>query len=568
MRVISDQTTLIPCRTTAISPHQVTISFWNQRRTRPEWMIQRMAMRLAQDGYDPTRPIKVHPDPDRPDHYFAFAGGTRLLAAQHANLDRIYVAIYEGLSEQQLVQLSNQDNERDEAHNLGCVVDRWWWAHTLRVNFGWSHADIATAYHVKERSVYYWLQYADFPQSVLDQFSTKDRLNERHARELIDIAPGANLVPFVSTELIMLEMIDLALQKAGREGPTADQFRKLVEMYNAFLAKAQERYQQITNQRWRIELVSRLAETKALSVAEVDRVYWQLLPEMQQEAEQTVAAEPQYRMKAATVEAERLAHEARRTEIYRKTLANLVLGDARELLSEAPSGARLAVADPPYGERYLGGRNHRRYATARYASMINDDGEAALALLTAVLPEIYSKLADDAILLLWSGDTWLPEFRKAAEDAGFTYRRTLIWVKAGHGAGDLTGDFAPRCEFLIYAVKGNPKLNPPRRDNVLEGNEFLPADHPTRKPVDLLATLIQATTGEGDLILDPFAGIGSVPVTAFQLGRRFWACEIEPHYHRAALDLLYAEVDHRIDELLRQTGGKMGNSEPRSIGTP
>ncbi len=567
------QPTPTPTRMAVVSPRHVDISFWNQRLTRSEQTIQNLAMRLARDGFDPTRPIKVHLDPDLPDHYQAFAGGTRLLAAKRANLPEVYIAIYEGLTDPQIIQLSDKDNDDDEAHTQICVVDRWQWCQTLQ-GLGWSQAGIATAKNVKERSVYYWLQYANFPQSILDQFCTKDFLKESHARELVNFAQCANLAPFVTAELMTLEVIELAVARAGRgEGPTADQFRKLVEMYNLFLAKAQERYDQIANQRWQTEFVGRLAEAKARSVAEVDRIYTGLAREIEREARrsaqaaQDALAEQQRLVQEAAAEQQRRTLEARRAETYQAILANLMLGDARELLLQAPPGARLAFFDAPYGDNYNSRKNHRRYATARHAPMANDAGEAALELLAAILPTIYEKLADDAILLLWSGDTWLPEFREAVRVVGFTYRSTVIWFKKGHGAGDLTGDFAPQHEYLIYATKGNPKLSPPRLGSVLEGNEFLPGDHPTKKPVDLIEKLIHATTQVGDLILDPFAGIGSVPITAFKLGRRFWASEIEPHYHRAALDLLYTEVDGQIDILLQRINEEAGDPGSHSTET-
>lgn len=55
-------------------------------------------------------------------------------------------------------------------------------------------------------------------------------------------------------------------------------------------------------------------------------------------------------------------------------------------------------------------------------------------------------------------------------------------------------------------------------------------DHPTQKPEKLLAKLILASTNEGDLILDPFAGSGTTAVVARKLGRHFVAIEKDEHY--------------------------------------
>jgi site-specific DNA-methyltransferase (adenine-specific) len=55
-------------------------------------------------------------------------------------------------------------------------------------------------------------------------------------------------------------------------------------------------------------------------------------------------------------------------------------------------------------------------------------------------------------------------------------------------------------------------------------------DHPTQKPEKLLAKLMLASTNEGGLILDPFAGVGTSAVVAKKLGRDFVAIESDENY--------------------------------------
>jgi len=54
--------------------------------------------------------------------------------------------------------------------------------------------------------------------------------------------------------------------------------------------------------------------------------------------------------------------------------------------------------------------------------------------------------------------------------------------------------------------------------------------HPTQKPEELIERLIRASSNEGDMVLDPFCGAGTVPVVCDRLGRRWQAIEIEPRY--------------------------------------
>lgn len=55
-------------------------------------------------------------------------------------------------------------------------------------------------------------------------------------------------------------------------------------------------------------------------------------------------------------------------------------------------------------------------------------------------------------------------------------------------------------------------------------------DHPTQKPEKLLAKIILASTNEGDVILDPFAGSGTTSVVAKKLGRHFTGIEKDEKY--------------------------------------
>ena len=54
--------------------------------------------------------------------------------------------------------------------------------------------------------------------------------------------------------------------------------------------------------------------------------------------------------------------------------------------------------------------------------------------------------------------------------------------------------------------------------------------HPTQKPLELIERCLRASTNEGDVVLDPFAGSGSTGVAALALGRRFIGIEIDPEF--------------------------------------
>ena len=58
--------------------------------------------------------------------------------------------------------------------------------------------------------------------------------------------------------------------------------------------------------------------------------------------------------------------------------------------------------------------------------------------------------------------------------------------------------------------------------------------HPAQKPVKLLKHIINIASNPGDIVFDPFMGVGSTGVAALQLGRQFVGCEIDKIYFDAA----------------------------------
>jgi len=71
--------------------------------------------------------------------------------------------------------------------------------------------------------------------------------------------------------------------------------------------------------------------------------------------------------------------------------------------------------------------------------------------------------------------------------------------------------------------------------------------HPTQKPEKLLAKIILANSNEGDIVFDPFAGVGTAGVVAKKLKRKFIMIEIDKEYCLYAIKrLLMAEEDTTI----------------------
>lgn len=63
-----------------------------------------------------------------------------------------------------------------------------------------------------------------------------------------------------------------------------------------------------------------------------------------------------------------------------------------------------------------------------------------------------------------------------------------------------------------------------------------------QKPVDVIEPLLLASTGKGDLVLDPFMGTGSTAIACIRMGRRFIGCELEEEHFADAVARIKAEL--------------------------
>ena len=140
---------------------------------------------------------------------------------------------------------------------------------------------------------------------------------------------------------------------------------------------------------------------------------------------------------------------------------------------------------------------------------------------------------------------FIDEFKRNAEQSGFTVKNILIWYKNNHGSGDLNGDYAPQYEFILFLTKGRRELNGKRVSNIIKcaktGNEH----HPTEKPVNLMQFLIEKSSNRGDLVLDNFFGSGATAIACHNTGRRFLGHEIDKER--------FAAAQKRVSMLLTQS---------------
>jgi hypothetical protein len=234
--------------------------------------------------------------------------------------------------------------------------------------------------------------------------------------------------------------------------------------------------------------------------------------------------------------------------------ATLYLGDALDVLQRAPSfRARALICDPPYcsggfteaAKRSANGQGLRS-ETLREQDWFGGDNMTSAGLqwlLRSVAVAFKGHALDEGCTASFFAD-WrmVPLLATAIEAAGLRFQSMPIWDKQAAGLG--TG-FRAQHECILHFSIDTPRYHSKSFGNVLRAPR-MPSDrdHPTEKPVSLMASLIDVQSEPEALILDPFMGSGTTGVAAVSMGRRFVGVEHDPKHFETAC--------RRIAEAYRQ----------------
>jgi len=217
----------------------------------------------------------------------------------------------------------------------------------------------------------------------------------------------------------------------------------------------------------------------------------------------------------------------------------LICGDSQEVdvFERLMNGglARLVWTDPPYGVHYgekLEAANPMGY---RVRSIENDDlpADKLEEFIRSVLRlcAIHS-VSGGAIYVACPAGTLLPALIASFAGSGFEYRWGLIWLKDQIVLS--RADYHFKHENILYGWKpdGAHYFTPDRTQaSVFEyPRPKKSEEHPTMKPVELVAHMIRNSSERGDVILEPFCGSGSTMLACEQLSRKCRAIEISPAY--------------------------------------
>ena len=180
-------------------------------------------------------------------------------------------------------------------------------------------------------------------------------------------------------------------------------------------------------------------------------------------------------------------------------------------------------------------------------------------------------LADDGTVLMFCPFDELKETKRHMTVPGSDlepFKRFFTWIKTTAFPSHRSKCPNGSCEAVLYFKKKGqvnytsweknphvkwrfldhhemPSCNPGERVLKHSADGTAEAVRPEQKPYRYLMMLILMFTSPGDLVIDPFMGVGSTAVACALTGRRFWGCDSDPeatHYAKVRLKTLREAV--------------------------
>jgi DNA modification methylase len=213
--------------------------------------------------------------------------------------------------------------------------------------------------------------------------------------------------------------------------------------------------------------------------------------------------------------------------------------------------AQMCITDPPYNVPIDGHVCGSGKVKHKEFAMAAGEMSAAefIAFLQNALALMHASAIDCTIAYVFMDWRHAPELLAAAKPVFGAPRQLCVWVKDNAGMGTF---YRSQHELIYVFKKGDgPHINNFElgqhgryRTNVWsypgvntfkgKGHELL-ALHPTVKPVSLIADAIRDCSHRKGLILDPFAGSGTILLAAERTGRHARAIELDPQYVDVAI---------------------------------
>lgn len=218
-----------------------------------------------------------------------------------------------------------------------------------------------------------------------------------------------------------------------------------------------------------------------------------------------------------------------------KWLNRVILGDFLDVAKRLPDESiDLVVTDPPYKITARGNAGNSGGMLRKKTTLEGTVFQHNNTKPQEYIPEIYRLLKDGSHCYVMTNHVNLQKILNTATGCGFKFIKSLIWNKGNKIMGQY---YMSQFEYILFLRKGKG-----RRINNCGVADILSVSnkkskgkdgknlHDTEKPVELMQILVENSSQENEVVLDPFMGIGSTMLACINANRKYIGVEIDKNY--------------------------------------
>jgi site-specific DNA-methyltransferase (adenine-specific) len=223
--------------------------------------------------------------------------------------------------------------------------------------------------------------------------------------------------------------------------------------------------------------------------------------------------------------------------------------------------ANMVLTDPPYNVNV-----EETAGKIMNDHMADDD---FYHFLLASYKAMYANLADDGSIYVFHADTEGLNFRKAFQDAGFYLSGCCIWKKNALVLGRSPYQWQHEPCLFGWKKTGKHMWYSDRKQTTIWEYDRPKAskDHPTMKPVQLMAYPIRNSSMTNGIVLDPFLGSGSTLIACEQIDRVCRGIELDPKFVDVIVNRYIEQMDCYDNVYVMRDGQKFTYEEVMADGS-
>ena len=229
----------------------------------------------------------------------------------------------------------------------------------------------------------------------------------------------------------------------------------------------------------------------------------------------------------------------------------LINGNCLDTLKNIPNESiDLIVTDPPYPTTSRGNAGN---SGGMLQKDINKKGKVFTynnINCKEYAPEFYRLLKDGSHCYVMTNHINLIDMLNTFTDVGFHFIKSLIWNKGNKIMGQY---YMSQYEYILFFRKGKgKKINNCGTSDILSISNKKTKDkdgkniHDTEKPIELMEVLVNNSSQENELVLDPFMGVGSTGIACIKNNRNFIGIEIDENYFNIAKERI-EEIEEQLN---------------------